>query len=268
MISLVVNSVGHYFDISGGKPQWILHNVYIEIPERKFVSIIGPSGCGKSTLFNIIAGLIQPSVGTIDVNGKPVTGTNPSIAYMLQKDLLLDWRNVLDNVIIGAEILGVPKERARSEASEWLDRFGLRGFENKYPYALSGGMRQRVALLRTLITHREIMLLDEPFGSLDSQTRTMMQEFVLSLWGSLERTILLITHDIEESLILGDDVIIMTARPMQVKKKMTVNLPRPRTLDVVRSREFFDAKAELMYLIHEESRKSLREEEQRMRAIG
>lgn len=268
MNKLVVNEVSHCFEILDGKPKWILKDVFIEIPERKFVSIIGPSGCGKSTLFNIIAGLIQPSVGTVDVDGEPVIGINPYIAYMLQKDLLLDWRNVLDNVIIGAEILGVSKEDARREASEWTDRFGLRGFEKKYPFVLSGGMRQRAALLRTLLTHREVMLLDEPFGSLDAQTRAMMQEFVLNLWGSLDRTIMLVTHDIEESLILGDDVFVMTARPMQVKMKKKVNLPRPRTFDVVRSPEFFEAKAELMYLIHEESRKSVREEEERIREIG
>jgi ABC-type nitrate/sulfonate/bicarbonate transport system ATPase subunit len=249
-------------------PLWVLEDIYLEVPGRQFVSIVGPSGCGKSTLFNVIAGLEKPTSGVILTDGSIVSGANPHITYMLQKDLLLDWRNVLDNVIIGAEILGVPKGKARKEALEWIDQFGLRGFENKYPYALSGGMRQRVALLRTLLTHREIMLLDEPFGSLDAQTRAIMQEFLLGLWEDLDRTILLVTHDVEEALILGDEVYVMTARPMRVRTKLKVNLPRPRSFDVISSSEFFRAKAELMAMIHEESTKALREEEERLREKG
>lgn len=268
MSKLTVDHVSHYFEVDSDEPLWVLEDVHLTVDERQFVSIVGPSGCGKSTLFNIIAGLVQPTSGAILTDGKIVSGANPHITYMLQKDLLLDWRNVLDNVIIGAEILGVPKDKARQEAMEWIDQFGLRGFEQKYPYSLSGGMRQRVALLRTLLTHREIMLLDEPFGSLDAQTRAIMQEFLLGLWEDLDRTILLVTHDVEESLILGDEVYVMTARPMRVKRKLKVNLPRPRSFDVISSPEFFRAKAEVMEMIHEESTRALKEEEERLREEG
>lgn len=261
---LVVDQVSHSFTRRGEEPVEVLRDVSIEVQERRFITIVGPSGCGKSTLFNVIAGLIEPDSGQILVDEKPIHGDNPHIAYMLQKDLLLDWRNVLDNIIIGAEMLGTPRKEARQEAMRWVDEFGLRGFEKKYPFALSGGMRQRVALLRTLLTHRQVMLLDEPFGSLDAQTRVMMQEFVMGLWGSLDRTILFITHDVEESIILGDEIYVMTARPMQVKTQIHVNLPRPRSYDVTLSPEFFELKAQVMNMIHKESVRALADEEGRV----
>jgi ABC-type nitrate/sulfonate/bicarbonate transport system ATPase subunit len=261
---LVVHQVSHSFTRRGEEPVEVLRDVCIEVQERRFITIVGPSGCGKSTLFNVIAGLVEPISGQVLVDGKPIHGDNPHIAYMLQKDLLLDWRNVLDNIIIGAEMLGTSKKEARQEAMRWVDQFGLRGFEKKYPFALSGGMRQRVALLRTLLTHRQVMLLDEPFGSLDAQTRVMMQEFVMGLWGSLDRTILFITHDVEESIILGDEIYVMTARPMQVKTRIHVNLPRPRSYDVTLSPEFFKLKAQVMNMIHKESVRALADEEGRV----
>jgi len=260
MSKLAIEQVSHRFGKRGEVPVEVLRGLNLEVEERQFVTIVGPSGCGKSTLFNVIAGLIEPTAGRILVDGEPNVGANPHIAYMLQKDLLLDWRNVLDNIVIGAEMLGRSKKEARAEALRWVDQFGLRGFEQKYPFALSGGMRQRVALLRTLLTHREIMLLDEPFGSLDAQTRTIMQEFLLGLWGSLDRTILFITHDVEEAIVLGDDIYVMTARPMQVKARIKVDLPRPRGFDVLLSQQFFTLKAQLMNMIHQESVRALADE--------
>jgi ABC-type nitrate/sulfonate/bicarbonate transport system ATPase subunit len=265
MSKLVVDHISHHFEAEHSEPLLVLDDVYMEVKGRQFVTIVGPSGCGKSTLFNIIAGLLEPTKGAIFVDGERIKGTNPHITYMLQKDLLLDWRNVVDNVIIGAEILGVPKDKARKDAMQWLDQFGLKGFEEKYPFALSGGMRQRAALLRTLLTHREIMLLDEPFGSLDAQTRAIMQEFLLGLWDNLDRTIFFVTHDVEEALILGDLVYVMTARPMHVKMALLIELPRPRSFDVISSPEFLRLKTELMQAIHEESLRVLREEQARAR---
>jgi ABC-type nitrate/sulfonate/bicarbonate transport system ATPase subunit len=263
---LVVDHISHRFEIRSEEPLLVLDDVHVEVGDRQFVTIVGPSGCGKSTLFNVIAGLIEPSEGAVLVNGEPFKGTNPYIAYMLQKDLLLDWRDVLGNVVIGAEILGIPKDRVRSEAMEWIDRFGLHGFEKKYPFTLSGGMRQRVALLRTLLTHREVLLLDEPFGSLDAQTRAIMQEFLLGLWDSLDRTILFVTHDVEEALILGDEVYVMTARPMRVKSRIPISLPRPRSFETISSPEFIKLKAELMQMIHEESLRAADQQEARIKA--
>lgn len=268
MDKLVIDHVSHYFEMGTDEKLLVLNDVYVDVGERQFVTIVGPSGCGKSTLFNLIAGLIEPTEGAILVKGEKLKGTNPHIAYMLQKDLLLDWRDVLGNVIIGAEILGIPKKKAQEEAMEWIDRFGLKGFERKYPYTLSGGMRQRVALLRTLLTHREILLLDEPFGSLDAQTRAIMQEFLMGLWDNLDRTILFVTHDVEEALVLGDEVFVMTARPMHVKTNIRVGLPRPRSLEIIGSREFISLKAELLQLIHEESVRAADQQEARIKEEG
>ena len=241
----------------GEAPVVALRDINVQVQEREFVTIVGPSGCGKTTLFNVIAGLLKPTQGEVLVDGKPLVGINDQISYMFQKDLLLDWRSVLDNVVLGMEILGVPKDEAKREASDWIPKFGLQGFEDAYPYALSGGMRQRAALLRTLLTHREFLLLDEPFGSLDAQTRTIMQEFLMSIWGDLDRTILFITHDVDEAILLGDRVYVLSARPGSVKEEFTVHLPRPRTFEILKTDEFFHIKTRVLDLIHEESMRVL-----------
>jgi ABC-type nitrate/sulfonate/bicarbonate transport system ATPase subunit len=245
----------------GEEPVVALRDVSIHVKEREFITIVGPSGCGKSTLFNVIAGLLAPTEGEVLVEGKLLEGINDQISYMFQKDLLLDWRKVLDNVMLGMEILGVPRDEAKKEAAEWIPKFGLQGFEEAYPYALSGGMRQRAALLRTLLTHREFLLLDEPFGSLDAQTRTIMQEFLMSIWGDLDRTILFITHDVDEAILLGDRVYVMSARPGSIKEEFTVDLPRPRTFEILKSDDFFRIKTRVLDLIHEESMRVLDQNE-------
>ncbi len=247
----------------GEEPVVALRDVNIQVEEREFITIVGPSGCGKSTLFNVIAGLLTPTEGEVLIEGKPLEGINDQISYMFQKDLLLDWRKLLDNVMLGMEILGVPKDEAKKEALSWIPKFGLQGFEEAYPYALSGGMRQRAALLRTLLTHREFLLLDEPFGSLDAQTRTIMQEFLMSIWGDLDRTILFITHDVDEAILLGDRVYVMSARPGSIKEEFTVDLPRPRTFEILKSDQFFRFKTKVLDLIHEESMRVLNQDEVR-----
>lgn len=190
------------------KDFYALKDTSLQIKEGSFVSIIGPSGCGKSTLFNIIAGLIKPSTGEVLLDGKDIVGKNGYVGYMLQKDLLLPWRTIMHNVILGLEIKGISKKEAISQAAPLLERYGLGGFENHYPDELSGGMRQRAALLRTLLYDQDIILLDEPFGALDAQTRLLMQEWLLQIWVDFKKTILFITHDIDEAIFLSDDIYI------------------------------------------------------------
>ena len=208
----------------------VLDDLNFSIDEGQFVALLGPSGCGKSTLFNIISGLLTPDTGEIYLNGERISGNTGDFAYMQQKDLLLPWRTVLRNVLIGPEIHDEPLDTAKAEARQRLVQLGLGGFENSYPMQLSGGMRQRVALVRTLLFRKEILLLDEPFGALDAMTRTVMQSILLDIWAEDRQTVLLITHDIEEALLLADKIYLLTARPAMLKAEIPVSLPRPREI--------------------------------------
>ncbi len=192
--------------------------VTLSIEQGRFVSLIGPSGCGKSTIFNIVAGLLEPSGGRVFIDGIDATGTIGRVGYMLQKDLLLPWRTVIDNVILGMEIQGLPLRQARERALPLLRRYGLAGFEYSYPNALSGGMRQRAALLRTLLFDTDVILLDEPFGALDAQTKLQMQEWLLALWADFNKTVVFVTHDIEEAIYLSDEVHVM-ATPARARHR-------------------------------------------------
>ncbi|TRZ36601.1 ABC transporter ATP-binding protein [Niallia circulans] len=228
------------------KDFYALKDTSLQIEAGSFVSIIGPSGCGKSTLFNIIAGLIKPSTGEVLLDGKDIIGRNGYVGYMLQKDLLLPWRTIMHNVILGLEIKGISKKEAISQAAPLLERYGLGGFENHYPDELSGGMRQRAALLRTLLYDQDIILLDEPFGALDAQTRLLMQEWLLQIWVDFKKTILFITHDIDEAIFLSDDIYILTPRPGTIKEKVTVPLARPRNAQTLLSPEFIELKEHVL----------------------
>jgi len=218
----------------------------------QFVSIIGPSGCGKSTLFNIIAGLLLPSGGEVCSDGRSILGRAGYVGYMLQKDMLLPWRTILDNVILGLEIRKVPKGQAVARALPLIERYGLKGFERHYPHELSGGMRQRAALLRTLLYDRDILLLDEPFGALDAQTRLDMQNWLLSIWQDVKKTVLFVTHDIDEALYLSDRVYVFSERPGFVKHQLEVDLPRPRGPETITTPAFMDQKRQLLRWLHEE----------------
>ena len=235
----------HKSYVIDGRRQEVLAGIDLTVNEGEFVSIIGPSGCGKSTLLNIIAGLDQPDSGVVGLS-ETIGGRLGRTGYMQQKDLLLPWRSVLDNTILGLELRGVPRRQAREQALEFTETFGLKGFEHLYPFALSGGMRQRAAFLRTMLLDQDVVLLDEPFGALDALTRVQMQEWLLQLWESLNKTILLITHDIDEALLLSDRVYLLTARPGRVTLVLEVALPRPRHYDMVTSPEFSALKARLM----------------------
>ena len=214
----------------------------LTIPDGRLVSLIGPSGCGKSTLFSVIAGLLRPTTGDVLADGDSIVGRPGHVAYMLQKSLLLPWRTIIDNIILAAEIRGVSKRESIARAQPLIEHYGLGGFEQHYPHELSGGMRQRASLLRTMLYDRDVVLLDEPFGALDAQTRLLMQSWLLQVWSDLGKTILFVTHDIDEAIYLSDEVYVFTARPGQDKSahqnpSLTAARPRHRDERVVHGPE-------------------------------
>ena len=235
------------------QPLPVLREVNFHVEEGEFVSIIGPSGCGKSTLLNIIAGLDSPTSGTVTLHGSQDTQRLGSVGYMQQKDLLMPWRSVMDNAILGLELQGVSKRDASDRARQHLGRFGLEGFENAYPHELSGGMRQRAAFLRTVLADQEVFLLDEPFGALDALNRTQIHQWITGLWESMQKTIILVTHDVDEAILLSDRVYVMTARPGTMKMVQRVDLTRPRSMDVISTAEFMALKSTLLTSIREEA---------------
>jgi len=252
---LELRAVSHAFPGAERERIAALDTVSIAIPERRFVSILGPSGCGKSTIFNIIAGLLVPSTGDVYLDGEKISGMIGFTGYMLQKDLLLPWRNVLDNVILGMELRGVPRPAARERARPHLQRYGLAGFESRYPGALSGGMRQRAALLRTLLYDSDVVLLDEPFGALDAQTRGQMQEWLLQLWADFQKTVVFVTHDVEEAVYLSDQVIVMTPRPGRIRDVVEVPIARPRGPVTLHQPDFIALKQHCLELLrHDDTR--------------
>ncbi len=206
-----------------------LREIDLEVEERTMVGILGPSGCGKSTLLNIIAGLIYPDKGKVYINGQDVTGVTGKVSYMQQKDLLLPSRTLLDNVSIPLILKGMPKHQARNEAKKHLDSFGLSGFENYYPRQLSGGMRQRAALLRTYLFSSHVLLLDEPFASLDALTRRRMQSWLMEVFDHMKATALFVTHDVDEALHLCDKIYVLSECPAVVKLSVEIPFCRPHS---------------------------------------
>ncbi len=207
----------------------------LDVNEGEFVAVVGPTGCGKSTLLNVAAGLLAPSSGRALVAGQPLVGINGRAGYMFQADALMPWRNALDNVTAGLEFSGVARQTAVLRAEEWLARVGLTGFENRYPHQLSGGMRKRVALAQMLILDPEILLMDEPFSALDIQTRQLMENELLDLWSANRKSVLFITHDLEEAIALSDRVIVLSAGPAtHPLGEFAIDLPRPRDVAEMR----------------------------------
>jgi ABC-type nitrate/sulfonate/bicarbonate transport system ATPase subunit len=248
------------FEVGGGEVRRVVDDISFSVQPGEFVSVIGPSGCGKSTMFNIIAGLETPTVGDVRVDGVSAVGETRHTAYMPQKDLLFPWRTVAQNAALGLEVQGVPKKKAVYLASKLFPTFGLAGFEGSYPFELSGGMRQRAALLRTVVQGREILLLDEPFGALDSLTRIEMQNWLQGVWSEHSWTAVLITHDIREAVYLSDRVIVLSARPATVRLDIAVDLPRPREIAMTTSPEFVRIEEELIEVLHEESRRAFEQQ--------
>lgn len=237
-------------------PVQALKPVSFSVRKGEFVSVVGPSGCGKSTLFNIIAGLDKPTAGELRYEGRDTASLRGKIGYQLQRDLLLPWRTIIDNVTLALEIRGVPRKQRLEQGRRTLDCYGLGAFADFYPHELSGGMRQRAALMRTLLFDRELILLDEPFGALDAQTRLLMQEWLLQVHQESAKTILLITHDIEEAIFLSTRVLVMSARPGSIKGEFPIDLPAPRTTDVFFDELFSRYKKALHQIIREESMKA------------
>jgi len=209
-------------------------NVDLEVAAGEFVSVVGPTGCGKSTALSLISGLEPATSGTVEVNGNVVNGIPDGVGYMFQNDAVLPWKNVLDNVAIGLRYRKVGRDEARRRARQWIDRVGLTGFEDRYPHQLSGGMRKRVAMAQTLITEPSLLLLDEPFGALDVQTRELMQDELLRLWSGTGAAVVFVTHDLTEAISLADRVVVMTAGPATIRDVVTIDLPRPRKVEEIR----------------------------------
>jgi len=245
---LRLHGVSRYFD----KNQALAPTDFT-IEEGEFICVVGPSGCGKSTMFNIISGVLTPSAGTVELDGRDITGQAGQVGYMLQKDLLLPWRTVLENICLGAMLNGRVTRKQKAEGVALAERYGLGDFVNHYPSALSGGMRQRVALMRTLAMHRDVLLLDEPFGALDSMTRLAMQQWLLSVWEAEKRTVIFVTHDIDEAILLADRVVVMSPRPGRIREILPVEINRPRGRDVYTQSDFIALKERVMHLIYDES---------------
>ena len=240
-----LEAVKKSFFSPGGEAVHVIQDITLDIKQEEFVSIVGPSGCGKSTMFNIIAGLLEPSDGSITLRGSdPACGAR--IGYMLQQDLLFPWRTIIDNVCLGLELQGINKKKRYALARDHLARYGLADFADQYPSTLSGGMRQRVALIRTLITEPDLILLDEPFSALDYQTRLVLEEEIVSILKENHKTVVLITHDIGEAIAMSDRVAVMTQRPTSVKKVYDIGLSRElgsclKARSDVRYQRFFDS---------------------------
>jgi len=249
--SLELRGLGKRFRGHGGAGDVVaVSDVDMDARAGEFVALIGPSGCGKSTVFNIVAGIEQPSAGEIRIGGRPVTDRLGASAYMPQRDALLPWRRVIDNVTLPLELRGISKRSALAKAKPLLERFGLSEFGRAWPWQLSGGMRQRVALLRTIIADPALILLDEPFGALDSITRADLQEWLLRAWGGVGATVLLVTHDIDEAVLLADRVYVMTPRPGQIAAVVDVGLPRPRAAELRESDAFVALARRVRHELH------------------
>jgi NitT/TauT family transport system ATP-binding protein len=224
----------------------------IEVREGEFLSIVGPSGCGKSTFLNVVLGLIAPDSGEIKLRGRAIEGPGQDRAMVFQEFGLLPWRTVENNVELGLELKGVPSTTRRGTARRFIDMVGLTGFEGHYPHELSGGMKQRVGLARALATDPEVLLMDEPFAALDAQTRDMMQIELLRIWQAARKTVLFVTHQIDEAIYLSDRVMVMTKRPGHAKRIFDIDLPRPRDYEMRMSREFNDLKLEIWHELRDE----------------
>jgi NitT/TauT family transport system ATP-binding protein len=243
-------------------------DVSLNVNQGEFLAVIGPSGCGKSTLFNIIGGLLSGYQGQVMVDGRVIKGPHPDIGMVFQEESTFPWRTVIDNVALPLEVRGVPKTERLERAQHFVSLVGLEGFERRYPHELSGGMRQRVAIARTLVSEPKILLMDEPFGALDEQTRLLLGDKVLQIQQKLSQTTMIITHNISEAVQLADRVLVMTYRPGRLKSLIVVDLPRPRTIEVVGSDAFGHYVAEIWSHLREEASRGLIDEETRSRNVS
>jgi NitT/TauT family transport system ATP-binding protein len=265
-ILVVENIVMRFATAEGGLTA--IDNVSFNVAPAEFLAVIGPSGCGKSTLFNIIGGLLGGYQGQVAVGGETVSGPHASIGMVFQEESTFPWRNVVDNIAFPLEIAGVPRRERIDRARRFVSMVGLDGFEQRYPSELSGGMRQRVSMARTLASEPKILLMDEPFASLDEQTRLLLGDKVLQIQQQLKQTTLLITHNITEAVQLADRILVMTYRPGQVKRIVDINLPRPRTSEVVSSEAFGRYVAQIWSDLREEASRGMIDDERRALHAG
>jgi NitT/TauT family transport system ATP-binding protein len=224
----------------GEHPAYVLKDVSLTAGTREFISIVGPSGCGKSTLLRLVSGLSTPSDGGIYVHGSPVTGPRRDVGLIFQRDALLPWRTVSQNVQLALKFRKMDRKQARSHAREWLERFGLGGMVDRFPHQMSGGQRKRVAIAATLVYEPDLLLMDEPFSALDVQTRDLIESDILRAWDASDRqTVAFVTHDLEEAIALSDRVVVMSASPGQIKSEYRIDLPRPRDIMDIRGTDSF-----------------------------
>jgi NitT/TauT family transport system ATP-binding protein len=261
---LKIINVSKVFDTDQGSAVRALDGVSLDVREGEFVSVIGPSGCGKSTLFNIIGGLIENFEGEVLIDGRSVDGAHRDVGVVFQEESTFPWRTTLQNVAFPLEVQGVPKEERETRALEYIRLVGLDGFENHYPAQLSGGMKQRTAVARTLAYKPRLMLLDEPFGALDEQTRMLLGDKMLEIWAALRQTMLLITHNITEAVQLSDRVVVMTFRPGKIKKVFDIQLPRPRSSEVIATPEFGKYVGAIWNELREEATRGMMDSERRI----
>lgn len=254
MSKLRIENVSRVFPgVRGGQPTRALEPTTLSVEDNDFITILGPSGCGKSTLLRIVAGLDQPTTGSVQLDGAVVREPGPDRGMVFQSYTLFPWLTVRQNICFGLREKGVPEKQQAEIADHFINQVNLRGFENHFPKMLSGGMQQRTALARALANDPKILLLDEPFGALDNQTRALMQELLLGIWEQAKKTVLFVTHDIDEAIFMANRVLVMTARPGRVKCDIAIDLPHPRHYTVKTTPEFAAYKARLTEEIRVES---------------
>ncbi len=240
-----------------GVPFVVLDNFDLKIAKNEFVTVVGTSGCGKSTLLNIVGGLIEPDEGRVEIDGVPISGPGRDRGFVFQSYSLFEWLTVRDNILFSLKKSMMSEVEKQEQVQHYIESVGLVGFEQSYPKELSGGMKQRVAIARALVYKPSVLLMDEPFGALDSQTRGMMQELLLRVWEEHKTTVLFITHDVDEAIFLSDRVIVMSARPGRLKQDRYIDIPRPRTYEVMTDELFIKTKRGLIEAIREETLKAL-----------
>ena len=256
-----IDHVSQVFQTSTRKDHLALSDISLTIEDGAFVSILGPSGCGKSTLLYIVGGFVRPTQGAAKMKGRPITGPGPDRGPVFQEFALFPWKSVLGNVMYGPRQQGVKYAEAEGQSRALIEMVGLKGFENFYPKELSGGMKQRVALARTLAYHPEVLLMDEPFGALDAHTRTRLQNDLLNIWERDRKTVLFVTHSIDEAVALGDRVIVMTAHPGCIKAEVPINIPRPRDpMEIRTTPEHLELTQRIWHLLRDEVLKAKQQE--------
>ena len=258
LAQLSVERVARVFQAPRGRAQIeALKPIDLAVERNDFITILGPSGCGKSTLLRIVAGLDTPTAGRVLLDGRPIARPGPDRGMVFQSYTLFPWLSVRDNICFGLREKGMTLSAQHERAAFFIDRVGLNGFEHHYPKQLSGGMQQRTALARALANDPQILLLDEPFGALDNQTRVLMQELLLGIWETDRKTVLFVTHDIDEAIFMANRVVVFTARPGRIKTELAVDLPHPRHYTIKTTPRFADYKAQLTEAIREEALKAM-----------